>query len=91
MQTTILGEESAKARAAHIEKFVEVGEHCVALRNFAGAMQILGGPNSTPISRLKKTWARVRGPATAGLGTITGSYLASLFVFFWGGGVCCCR
>ncbi|XP_012415061.1 ral guanine nucleotide dissociation stimulator-like [Trichechus manatus latirostris] len=59
--TTCLGDRSMKApdRASVVEHWIEVARECLIHRNFSSLHAILSALQSTPISRLKDTWAEV--------------------------------
>ncbi|GAB6026437.1 hypothetical protein CHUAL_012636 [Chamberlinius hualienensis] len=46
-------------RIKAVEYFIEVARECFNLGNFNSLMAIIAGLNMSPISRLKKTWAKV--------------------------------
>ncbi|KAE9407436.1 ras GEF [Gymnopus androsaceus JB14] len=52
-------EEDARKRAGTVEYFVLVAAHCRALHNFSTMTAIVCGLNSSPIRRLRRTWAQV--------------------------------
>ncbi|OCT58572.1 hypothetical protein XELAEV_18002007mg [Xenopus laevis] len=49
-----------KHRARMIEFFIDVARECFNIGNFNSLMAILSGMNMSPVSRLKKTWAKVK-------------------------------
>ncbi|XP_014114497.1 PREDICTED: ras-GEF domain-containing family member 1B isoform X2 [Pseudopodoces humilis] len=49
-----------KHRARVIEYFIDVARECFNIGNFNSLMAIISGMNMTPVSRLKKTWAKVK-------------------------------
>uniref|UniRef100_A0A8C3EP86 RasGEF domain family member 1B n=1 Tax=Corvus moneduloides TaxID=1196302 RepID=A0A8C3EP86_CORMO len=49
-----------KHRARVIEYFIDVARECFNIGNFNSLMAIISGMNMSPVSRLKKTWARVK-------------------------------
>lgn len=49
-----------KVRAKIIEYFVDVATECYDKGNFNSAMAIIAGLNMSPVTRLKKTWSRVK-------------------------------
>lgn len=52
----ILGEKDLKRRALILKAAIKLGEKCLLLNNFSTLMSIVSALNSSPISRLKKTW-----------------------------------
>ncbi len=51
--TTVVCEEKTKNRAKIVSFFLSVATHCLELRNFSAAMQILSGLNNASVGRLK--------------------------------------
>ncbi|MEE6460174.1 hypothetical protein FKM82_000877 [Ascaphus truei] len=49
-----------KHRARMIEFFIDVARECFNIGNFNSLMAIISGMNMSPVSRLKKTWAKVK-------------------------------
>uniref|UniRef100_A0A8C2TEX6 RasGEF domain family member 1B n=1 Tax=Coturnix japonica TaxID=93934 RepID=A0A8C2TEX6_COTJA len=49
-----------KHRARVIEYFIDVARECFNIGNFNSLMAIISGMNMSPVSRLKKTWAKVK-------------------------------
>ena len=49
-----------KHGARAIEFWIEVARECVNIGNFNSMMGIISGLNMTPISRLKRTWAKIQ-------------------------------
>ncbi|KAG2466390.1 RGF1B protein, partial [Polypterus senegalus] len=49
-----------KHRARVIEFFIDVARECFNIGNFNSLMAIISGMNMSPVSRLKKTWAKVK-------------------------------
>jgi len=49
-----------KLRAKIIEYYVDVATECYDKGNFNSAMAIIAGLNMSPVTRLKKTWSRVK-------------------------------
>ncbi|XP_061005607.1 ras-GEF domain-containing family member 1C isoform X2 [Dama dama] len=49
-----------KQRAQVIEFFIDVARECFNIGNFNSLMAIISGMNMSPVSRLKKTWAKVK-------------------------------
>ncbi|XP_069782827.1 ras-GEF domain-containing family member 1B-A isoform X2 [Narcine bancroftii] len=49
-----------KHRARMIEYFIDVARECFNIGNFNSLMAIISGMNMSPVSRLKKTWAKIK-------------------------------
>ncbi|XP_028816194.1 ras-GEF domain-containing family member 1C-like [Denticeps clupeoides] len=49
-----------KQRALVIEFLIDVARECFNIGNFNSLMAIISGMNMTPVSRLKKTWAKAK-------------------------------
>uniref|UniRef100_A0A8C9VUB7 RasGEF domain family member 1C n=1 Tax=Scleropages formosus TaxID=113540 RepID=A0A8C9VUB7_SCLFO len=49
-----------KQRAQVIEFFIDVARECFNIGNFNSLMAIISGMNMSPVSRLKKTWGKVK-------------------------------
>ena len=49
-----------KYGAQTIEFWIEVARECVNIGNFNSMMGIISGLNMTPVSRLKRTWAKIQ-------------------------------
>uniref|UniRef100_A0A673H2E5 Ras-GEF domain-containing family member 1B-A n=1 Tax=Sinocyclocheilus rhinocerous TaxID=307959 RepID=A0A673H2E5_9TELE len=49
-----------KHRARVIEFFIDVARECFNIGNFNSLMAIITGMNMSPVSRLKKTWGKVK-------------------------------
>lgn len=49
-----------KQRAQVIEFFIDVARECFNIGNFNSLMAIISGMNMSPVSRLKKTWAKAK-------------------------------
>ncbi|XP_043924879.1 ras-GEF domain-containing family member 1C-like [Protopterus annectens] len=49
-----------KQRAQVIEFYIDVARECFNIGNFNSLMAVISGMNMTPVSRLKKTWAKVK-------------------------------
>ncbi|OXB54884.1 hypothetical protein ASZ78_016597, partial [Callipepla squamata] len=49
-----------KQRAQVIEFFIDVARECFNIGNFNSLMAIISGMNMSPVSRLKKTWSKVK-------------------------------
>lgn len=58
--TTVVRKRKKKPRAAVIEFWIEAARECVNLGNFNSLMGIITGLNMTPVSRLKRTWAKIQ-------------------------------
>ncbi|XP_052266560.1 ras-GEF domain-containing family member 1B-like isoform X2 [Dreissena polymorpha] len=48
-----------KNRVRLVEYFIDVAKECINIGNFNSLMAIIAGMNMNPVSRLKKTWAKV--------------------------------
>ncbi|CAL1528441.1 unnamed protein product [Lymnaea stagnalis] len=48
-----------KNRVKMIEYFIDVAKECINIGNFNSLMAIIAGMNLSPVTRLKKTWAKV--------------------------------
>jgi len=55
--TEIVQRDNLEERVFLIKKFISIADHCRAISNYNGLMEILSGLNMTAIYRLKKTWA----------------------------------
>ncbi|XP_042187170.1 ras-GEF domain-containing family member 1B-A isoform X2 [Oncorhynchus tshawytscha] len=49
-----------KQRARVMEFFIDVARECFNIGNFNSLMAIISGMNMSPVSRLKKTWSKVK-------------------------------
>ncbi|XP_053726718.1 ras-GEF domain-containing family member 1B-A [Synchiropus splendidus] len=49
-----------KHRVRVIEFFIDVAQECFNIGNFNSLMAIISGLNMSPVSRLKKTWSKVK-------------------------------
>ncbi|XP_062992265.1 ras-GEF domain-containing family member 1B isoform X3 [Elgaria multicarinata webbii] len=49
-----------KHRVRMIEYFIDVARECFNIGNFNSLMAIISGMNMSPVSRLKKTWSKVK-------------------------------
>ncbi|XP_077571360.1 ras-GEF domain-containing family member 1B-A [Stigmatopora nigra] len=49
-----------KQRARVMDFFIDVARECFNIGNFNSLMAIISGMNMTPVSRLKKTWSKVK-------------------------------
>ncbi|XP_029073806.1 ras-GEF domain-containing family member 1C isoform X2 [Monodon monoceros] len=58
--TEICMPSKKKQRAQVIEFFIDVARECFNIGNFNSLMAIISGMNMSPVSRLKKTWAKVK-------------------------------
>ena len=56
VRTMILQKTDLKERAVMLKNMIKLAFELLRLNNFNGAMEILSGLSSAPISRLKKTW-----------------------------------
>ncbi|CAO3643866.1 unnamed protein product [Cunninghamella blakesleeana] len=56
----IVSVEKLDTRVKVVEKFIRLAQKCRTYSNYATLVQILLGLQSPSVSRLKKTWARVR-------------------------------
>jgi len=52
--------EKKDLRVKVVQKFIRVAKKCLELNNFQSTMQILSALESSPITRLKKTWQEVK-------------------------------
>ncbi|KAJ3295590.1 hypothetical protein HK104_002494 [Borealophlyctis nickersoniae] len=57
--TLICSYDDLKRRVDVMEKLIKIGVRCVEYQNFNGAMAILSGLNTTPVLRLKRTFAGI--------------------------------
>ncbi|XP_005110065.2 ras-GEF domain-containing family member 1B [Aplysia californica] len=48
-----------KNRVKMVEYFIDVAKECINIGNFNSLMAIIAGMNLSPVTRLKKTWAKV--------------------------------
>lgn len=55
--TTIVKCDSLKERAKKVERFVTIAMHLRELHNYNSVQEILAGLTTSPVHRLKKTWA----------------------------------
>ena len=58
--SSVTRHKKKKHGARTIEFWIEVARECVNIGNFNSMMGIISGLNMTPISRLKKTWAKIQ-------------------------------
>lgn len=56
VMASILTESNTKKKIKMYEKFIDVGNHCLALNNFNTLMDIFGGLQNTNILKEKKQW-----------------------------------
>eukprot|EP00026_Physarum_polycephalum_P000252 Phypoly_transcript_00252.p1 GENE.Phypoly_transcript_00252~~Phypoly_transcript_00252.p1 ORF type:complete len:967 (+),score=140.75 Phypoly_transcript_00252:118-3018(+) len=57
ISSKILRRDTPKKRADTLSSYIEMGSRFKELNNFNGIMEVLSSLHSTPISRLKETWA----------------------------------
>uniref|UniRef100_A0A4W4DQ32 RasGEF domain family, member 1Ba n=1 Tax=Electrophorus electricus TaxID=8005 RepID=A0A4W4DQ32_ELEEL len=57
---SVLQPAKKKHRARVIEFFIDVARECFNIGNFNSLMAIISGMNMSPVSRLKKTWGKVK-------------------------------
>lgn len=58
--TEIVKHSKKKQRVKIVEYWIETARECFNIGNFNSLMAIIAGLNMSPISRLKKTWAKVQ-------------------------------
>lgn len=58
--TEICTAAKKKHRARIIDFFIDVARECFNIGNFNSLMAIISGMNMSPVSRLRKTWSRVK-------------------------------
>jgi len=63
VSTEIVNSGSLKQRALAIERFIQLGQRFVELKNFNALMEMLAGLNRGSVQRLKKTWSAVSSSA----------------------------
>ncbi|XP_053868737.1 ral guanine nucleotide dissociation stimulator-like 3 isoform X2 [Malaclemys terrapin pileata] len=58
---SVLGDVQLRAqqRARLLEKWVAIAQHCYVLRNFSSLRAVISALQSSPVHRLKRTWAAV--------------------------------
>ncbi|KAH1175934.1 hypothetical protein KIL84_020668 [Mauremys mutica] len=58
---SVLGDVQLRApqRARLLEKWVAIAQHCCVLRNFSSLRAVISALQSSPVHRLKRTWAAV--------------------------------
>ncbi|XP_043388887.1 ral guanine nucleotide dissociation stimulator-like 3 isoform X5 [Chelonia mydas] len=58
---SVLGDVQLRApqRARLLEKWVAIAQHCYFLRNFSSLRAVISALQSSPVHRLKRTWAAV--------------------------------
>ncbi|KAG6920434.1 ral guanine nucleotide dissociation stimulator like 3, partial [Chelydra serpentina] len=58
---SVLGDVQLRAlqRARLLEKWVTIAQHCYFLRNFSSLRAVISALQSSPVHRLKRTWAAV--------------------------------
>jgi len=59
VSTEIVMQTDLRKRAVLLKKFIDIAEHMRDISNYNGLMEIIGGLNSLPISRLKATWEQL--------------------------------
>ncbi|MDP2435999.1 MAG: RasGEF domain-containing protein [archaeon] len=57
---SILQARSEEVRAQRIEYFIEMAQECIDLHNFHGCLSITSALTTSPIHRLKRSWALVK-------------------------------
>lgn len=57
--TTILAEDSSRARSKLMDKFIKTAVVCLEYYNFSSCFAIYSGLSSSPIIRLKRSWSKV--------------------------------
>lgn len=57
--SSVLAGQRAEERAAAAHFWLGVAQHLMTLRNYASLLAVASGLNSTPVARLKLTWAAV--------------------------------
>lgn len=57
--TSILAEDTVEGRAAVLSLWLQVAKHLSELRNFNSLLLVCAAMGTTPIYRLKNTWALV--------------------------------
>jgi len=55
--TEIITRDNLEERVSVLRKFIQIADHCRAIGNYNGVMEVLSGLNMTAVYRLKKTWA----------------------------------
>lgn len=66
--SSVCSHKKKKHRVRIIEFWIEVARECVNIGNFNSMMGIISGLNMTPVSRLKRTWAKINSGKFAVLG-----------------------
>jgi len=64
VSTEIVMLQSPKLRAVAIERFIQLGQKLLELRNFDSLLAVISGLSHNSVSRLKKTWPLVGQPST---------------------------
>eukprot|EP00013_Stygamoeba_regulata_P001987 CAMPEP_0177632484 /NCGR_PEP_ID=MMETSP0447-20121125/2318_1 /TAXON_ID=0 /ORGANISM="Stygamoeba regulata, Strain BSH-02190019" /LENGTH=635 /DNA_ID=CAMNT_0019134059 /DNA_START=171 /DNA_END=2078 /DNA_ORIENTATION=+ len=57
---SITSEENFSRRAMVLEQWLKVMKHLNRLNNFSGLMQVISGVLHTAVTRMKKTWMRIK-------------------------------
>ncbi|KAJ3088186.1 hypothetical protein HK102_009360, partial [Quaeritorhiza haematococci] len=63
--TVICSYDDVRRRALALEKIIKIAKCCFECQNYNSAMALLSGLNTTPVSRLKKTFAALSSRAMA--------------------------
>eukprot|EP00007_Cunea_sp_BSH-02190019_P007766 CAMPEP_0174239598 /NCGR_PEP_ID=MMETSP0417-20130205/15360_1 /TAXON_ID=242541 /ORGANISM="Mayorella sp, Strain BSH-02190019" /LENGTH=1141 /DNA_ID=CAMNT_0015318559 /DNA_START=130 /DNA_END=3555 /DNA_ORIENTATION=- len=58
----IVSQTKLKSRVALLTKFIAIAEQLMELNNFNGLIEVISGINSSPVRRLKLTWAELDPP-----------------------------
>jgi hypothetical protein len=57
--TTVIVKAGPEARGRNLGKAIGLAAECVAMRNFGSARAVVAGLQSTPVYRLRRTWAQL--------------------------------
>ncbi|XP_062523544.1 RAS guanyl-releasing protein 2-B-like [Corticium candelabrum] len=71
VQSKVLSELTPALRAKAIVKYIDVAQHLLSLHNYNGLIAIVGGLNSSPISRLRHTFEALSSKAQSALNDLT--------------------